>query len=146
MANTFILHAVPNKVDVITVTKKADGAVRMGRLVTKGTAAKTVKETTADTDVVLGIAALDEAIAHDKDTASYQYEDTKVCRVEYRGRGNIYRLLAATGSTIDEGESIKAAAAGCIAEATEGSDEDWKLIGIALEQITPGNRGKCLVF
>lgn len=144
MASTFILHAIPNKVDVITVTKKADSTVRMGRLVTKGAAASDVKETSADTDIVLGIAAMDEAIAKDND--AYQYEDNKVCRVELRGRGNVYRLLAASGSTIDEGESVKAAAAGCIAEATEGTDDDYKIIGIALEQITAGNRGKVLVF
>lgn len=144
MANTFILHAIPNKVDVITVTKQADGTVRMGRLVTKGTAANDVKETTADTDIMIGISDIDEAIAKDND--AYQYADNKPCRVELRGRGNVYMLLAATGSTIDEGESVKPAASGAIAEATEGSDADYKIIGIALEQITAGNRGKVLVF
>lgn len=134
----FNLHAYPNSsLRAEILTKKADGIVLMGALVQKGTAANDVKETAASTDVVMGVARYDEAIAHANEAD--QYADNDAMTIETLTGGRVYNLLNSGTAAIAEGIQVEAAADGKIAAGTTDP------IGVTNKPILGSARGEVII-
>ena len=132
-------------------TRKADGAIPFGKLVTKGTAAGDVKVATGATDSIMGVAAPNEVVYGKSGNA--EYADGDVVTVKALLPGKVYCLYAE--GSISEGDKLQAGAAGDVKTATghthtySASPTDPTVanqtIGIALEDIADDNWGKVLV-
>ena len=127
---------------VPTFTRKADGAIPFGKLVTKGTAANDVKLTTGITSIVQGIAVPDEKIY--AKTGNPEYADNDMCTIAALVPGKIYAMYSTTG--IAEGAHGSCAAAGIIEPLTVGDGTSSQVVGVAHTIIASTSWGKVLII
>lgn len=125
-------------------TRKAEGDIPFGKLVTKGTAAGSVKVTVADTDAVLGVAA-PNAVYYAGDEEA-QYDDEEVVTVKSLMSGKIYYLYANNGAGIVEGARITCSSDGDCNSISPGAGNSYKIIGIALEDFADNTWGRVLIL
>lgn len=123
-------------------TKKADGVVPFGKLVTNGTAAGDVKVTAAITNAVMGVAAPDE-VYYEKNAAA-QYADGDVVTVSSLTPGKRYYLYA--NGAISEGDFVSCSTNGDVATITPASGTSYEVLGIAMADIADNAWGEILVI
>ena len=122
------------------VTYRCVAQVDFGTLVYMS-AAGVVTETSADTDLAIGVALPDEVAESENGDTYYASGDAVV--VALRGAGEVFNLTNTGGVTL--GTLVEAAASGAV-ETHSGGTNDYKIVGIALETATTGNRGQVLLL
>jgi len=135
-----VLNKYPAGSQGTRVTYRCLSQVDFGTLVYMS-AAGVVTETSADTDIAIGYAIPDEVAESENEDTYYASGNAVV--VALRGAGEVVNLVNSGGVTL--GTAVAAAAGGAVATHSVGTN-DYKIVGIALETATTGNRGAVLLL